>query len=155
MKKLRLVVTLNCNRKCPGCCNNYWDFSKIPYTNSFVGYDEILLTGGEPMLYVNRLIFLISSIRYINPTAKIFMYTAKTTPAVELDAISSMLDGITITLHEQSDVIPFERFNSMPYRFMLNGKSLRLNIFKGIKIKTPKGWKVKKKYGMGRYLPIA
>jgi hypothetical protein len=29
-KKLRLLVTTQCPNKCPVCCNDSWDFSKLP-----------------------------------------------------------------------------------------------------------------------------
>jgi len=51
------------------------------------------------------------------------------------------LDGITITLHTQRDVLPFKAFASFT-----NGikRSLRVNIFKGVYIsQIPKGWAVK------------
>ena len=48
-KKLRLLVTAKCHNKCPMCCNNQFDFEKIPVVDR-LDYDEISITGGEPLL---------------------------------------------------------------------------------------------------------
>lgn len=37
IKKLRLVLTLSCNRHCDGCCNNQWDWSKVHVFNGECG----------------------------------------------------------------------------------------------------------------------
>lgn len=50
MEKLRLLVTTKCPNKCPMCCNNSWDFSKLPVVEHF-NYKEIMITGGEPLLF--------------------------------------------------------------------------------------------------------
>ena len=34
-RKLRLLVTTDCPNHCPLCCNNSWDFSKLPSVTSF------------------------------------------------------------------------------------------------------------------------
>lgn len=47
-KKLRLLVTEKCHNKCPMCCNNKFDIEKIPVVDRF-DYDEISITGGEPL----------------------------------------------------------------------------------------------------------
>jgi molybdenum cofactor biosynthesis enzyme MoaA len=44
MKKLRLLVTSECNRSCSGCCNKEWDLDKLPVCESYKDYDEIYLT---------------------------------------------------------------------------------------------------------------
>jgi hypothetical protein len=147
MKKLRLLITKKCNRRCKGCCNNDWQLDKLPICTSFENYDEIILTGGEVMLFPNLVIDTINKIRIENPLAKIYMYTAFvfTTRIFE---ILTLLDGITVTLHTQSDVKKFKWFNELLFftdKFLY--KSLRLNIFDGIKM--PKkinldNWQVKK-----------
>lgn len=44
-RKLRLLVTTDCPNHCPLCCNNSWDFSKLPSVTSF-DYDEVMITDG-------------------------------------------------------------------------------------------------------------
>ena len=53
MEKLRLLVTTKCPNKCPMCCNNSWDFSKLPVVEHF-NYKEIMITGGEPLLFPGK-----------------------------------------------------------------------------------------------------
>ena len=135
MKKLRLVLFEACNRKCPGCCNKDWDLKNLPVCNSFEGYDEILLTGGEPMLSPGLIAATICNIRW-QSNAKVFVYTAKTDSPIDLLGILMLADGITITIHDQNDVKGFESFAhllSLTKGFATTGfRSLRVNIFKGI-----------------------
>ena len=151
-RKLRLLVTDTCNRKCPQCCNNKYDLDALPMVETFAGFDEILLTGGEPMLdsyLVNR---ISSTIRMENKKAKIYMYTAKTDfPHALLITLLLYLDGLTITLHEQDDVYNFVDFIMMLHKIygVSVPRSLRVSIFKGVNIKPHKalikcyGWKIK------------
>lgn len=63
-KKLRLFVTTRCPNKCPMCYNNSWDFSKLPVVDRW-NYEEIMITGGEPLLFNNSLLGLVLSIKDI------------------------------------------------------------------------------------------
>lgn len=131
--KLRLLVRPDCNRACPGCCNKQWDLTDLPICDSFTGYDEIMLTGGEPMMDYAKVIRITQDIRKQDPTVPIFMYTAKTTPVNELGIALFNLSGVTVTLHKQSDVEPFLKFNEYVKTWKLHKKrTLRLNIFKPI-----------------------
>ena len=50
-KTARFLVT----RKCPGCCNTYttvMSTAKFVKLEEVTGYDEVCITGGEPMLNV-------------------------------------------------------------------------------------------------------
>lgn len=134
MKALRLILFKQCHKHCEGCCNGDWDLDNLPVVESFSGYDEILLTGGEPMLDHNLVMRVIKQIRQENENAKVFMYTAMPQHPNIFDVLKE-LDGITITIHEQSDVKDYYHFNSLvPLSF--RDKSLRVNIFKGIKVST-------------------
>ena len=64
MEKLRLLVTTKCPNKCPMCCNNSWDFSKLPVVEHF-NYKEIMITGGEPLLFPEKLVNLAESIKTV------------------------------------------------------------------------------------------
>uniref|UniRef100_A0A6H2A3H0 Putative iron-sulfur binding domain containing protein n=1 Tax=viral metagenome TaxID=1070528 RepID=A0A6H2A3H0_9ZZZZ len=135
MKKLRLIIFKECNKSCIGCCNKDWDLKNLPIETDFSQYDEILLTGGEPMLVPLSIIRTIKRIRHANKTAKIYLYTAKTYPPLDLLSVLNFLDGITVTLHEQWDVEEFRFFNNIITGSEIT-KSFRLNIFKGIDIKN-------------------
>ena len=126
MKKLRLLLFEECDRNCAGCCNKDWDLASLPVETQFYQYDEIILTGGEPMLNMRLVLTTIEAIRLQNKTAKIFLYTAKTDEPLDLLAMMKYIDGITITLHNQSDLEPFLLFNEL---LNVENKSLRLNIF--------------------------
>ncbi len=135
-KKLRLLITKECNRNCAGCCNKDWDLDSLPIINSYKGFKLIMLTGGEPMLKPLGIVDVIGEIKEQNKEAKIILYTAKIDEIGKIVGLLCFLDGITITLHEQADVADFVAF----YDFMimyenqlsLKDKSLRLNVFAGI-----------------------
>lgn len=146
MKSLRLLLLKECNRSCAGCCNKEWDLDALPICQSFQGYDEIILTGGEPFLKPELILSTILKIKLENPIAKIFVYTAKTdTENKYLINILDLIDGLTVTLHEQEDVKDFCFFTGWIRKNNFSHLSLRLNIFKGVKINSfwKLGWKVK------------
>ena len=137
MKKLRLLITAICDRNCPGCCNKDWDLKGLDnVNNNFHNYDEILLTGGEPLLTTEILINTITKIKEQNPTARIFIYTANYNPIKhEYLLFIHDVDGITVTIHEQKDVQDFVKLDEHLSKIEgINRKSLRLNIFSGISI---------------------
>lgn len=63
------------------CCNNQFDFDTLPVVDRW-DYDEIMITGGEPLSSVKKvryLINLITSIKLIQqaqglPIAKFYVY---------------------------------------------------------------------------------
>jgi organic radical activating enzyme len=136
MKILRLLVTKECNRNCKGCCNKDWDLDNLPIVNHY-NYEEIILTGGEPLLYLDEVTDLIREIRK-KSKAKIYLYTAFVEN--EYDSIFNILncvDGITLTLHTQKDILPFEKLDKKMQQILEPWtKSLRLNVFKGIEVYT-------------------
>jgi len=148
MKKLRLLVTDKCNRACPGCCNKEWDLSALPKCTSYEGYDEVILTGGEPMLVPGRLMSIIMDIKIENPDALIYMYSAKMDDPVAMRDILKYIDGVCLTVHEYKDGCHFVdldwclRTNSA---FKIKDKSLRLNIFKesGFQLRYMNDWQIK------------
>jgi hypothetical protein len=154
MKILRLLLFSACNRDCEGCCNKDWDLKALPAITDFTDYDQILLTGGEPMLSPRRIWEAIGTIRKQNRTAKIYLYTALVRAELfDLLNDSHGLDGVTLTLHEQNDVTP----ELLAFLFLApREKSLRLNVFEGVSLPSDvkafgqrverdvlDGWKVK------------
>ena len=100
MEKLRLLVTTKCPNKCPMCCNNSWDFSKLPVVEHF-NYKEIMITGGEPLLFPEKLANLAESIKTVQKLAygnkgKLFLYTAL---ADMLPNYIRYFDGVVYTPH--------------------------------------------------------
>lgn len=143
-KTLRLIYTPKCNRSCEGCCNKDFDLPNLPRPDHF-NYDEIFITGGEPLLYVDQLIGFIKAIRLVS-NAKIYVYTAMVDNLEGLKKIFKITDGLTVTLHEPADQNPFYWFNKyLEKNPSLPRKSLRLNVFKGVNLKNDYPyWKIKK-----------
>lgn len=103
--KLRLLVTTKCPNKCPMCCNNSWDFSKLPVVEHF-NYKEIMITGGEPLLFPEKLANLAESIKTVQKLAygnkgKLFLYTAL---ADMLPNYIRYFDGVVYTPHSVNDI---------------------------------------------------
>lgn len=136
MKKLRLLITDKCDRNCTGCCNNDYDLDKLPVCESFVGYDEIMLTGGEPMLDMANIVNVSDIIREQNGNALIILYTAKPRSIDRIiDLIRyNVIDSFTLTLHENKDSIDF--YSSVNHKYFKVLEELkhrpRLNIFKDV-----------------------
>jgi len=130
-KTLRLLVTKNCNRSCEGCCNKQWNLKKLPLVNfnEINNYKEIILTGGEPMIDPNKIFKVINKIKQKNKDLSIYMYTAKIDNITAIKLLLMLLDGITITIHEEKDWTSFLNLNNRLNEYELK-KSLRLNIFK-------------------------
>lgn len=133
-RKLRLLLTERCNRSCAGCCNHAYDLRALPILQDRQAWDEVFLTGGEPMLDPDQVIATAVS---FGPAAKVYLYTAKVDDLNATLRVLFALDGMTLTLHEPSDVEPFLALNQV----LLNasqrgwlGWSLRLNVFKGVRL---------------------
>jgi len=137
MLKLRLLVTKDCDRDCEGCCNKEYDLDALPKVDTFKGFSEILLTGGEPMLDPVQLAYIIGTARgSAHPATRLYLYTANVLDTLTTVSILGMIDGVTLTLHSEDDVSPFYRLQELiKLTPELQKKSLRLNIFK--EVKTP------------------
>ena len=161
-KKLRLLVTAKCHNKCPMCCNNQFDFEKIPVVDR-LDYDEISITGGEPLLSGcgYKTLELVDSIKNIQqaiglPESKFYLYTSYFGRAT-LKICSYNFDGICLTPHKKADIDKFIDINAMMLKLkrlnVTRNKfnpdcSLRLNLFADMKALLPKDidlsmWKVK------------
>ena len=143
LKTLRLLLFSACNRDCDQCCNKDWDLKALPIERDFTQYDEVLLTGGEPMLSPRRVWEAVEHIRAQNTTAKIHLYTAMVRPVL-VDLLRHNLDGVTLTLHDQNDVTEtLYAFLAIAPRLQ-PAKSLRLNVFEGVVVEDVEGWQVKR-----------
>jgi organic radical activating enzyme len=108
--KARVIVTKKCNRRCPGCCNrkHLGNVDKVAFDDLFK-YDEISITGGEPMMVSisARVVEMVHRLKMGGYKGKIWLYTAYS-HKVETYWGSKMLvdevDGITYTLHYSSDM---------------------------------------------------
>ena len=144
MKTLRLLLVDYCDRECEGCCNKDWDLDNLPYEYNFGQYQQVILTGGEPMLNPQLILEVVDQIKWQNEMTAVILYTAKVDDWKGILAMMNVLDGLTVTLHEQKDVVPFFHLDYM-MRLLYPSQSLRLNVFKGVKLTMEAGgiWQIK------------
>lgn len=127
-KKLRLLLTEQCNRDCSGCCNKDWELSKLPVCTDYTKYKMIMLTGGEPMLQPELVMQAIDTIcRQTN--APIILYTADLSNWNQLMRILERIDGITVTLHTPEDTVRFKSFDRRYQPSEQIKERMRLNVF--------------------------
>ncbi len=76
----RVVLTDKCNLDCSFCCmkekETYYSFKN--QTALWIAkqrYDEIGITGGEPLVEPEKLIQFICLLKYFNREAKVYLYT--------------------------------------------------------------------------------
>jgi organic radical activating enzyme len=115
-KTARLIVTYNCNRSCPGCCNTHGNtVRKIENIEELLGYEEIILTGGEPMLLGFKLLDFIYRIHDLKFKGNIYLYTAYWNDAnMNYRELLQLVDGITFTIHAEAndkDIISLKRLS--------------------------------------------
>lgn len=102
-KTARVIVTYKCNRSCPGCCNGHGNsVRKIENIEELLGYEEIILTGGEPMLLGSTLQEFIQKLRVGMYSGKIYLYTAHWKDSRFNHEIIKMVNGITFTIHAEA-----------------------------------------------------
>jgi hypothetical protein len=142
VSKARLLITKSCRRNCSYCCNNHPDLIKqmttINTLEALVDYDEIMLTGGEPMDDSSRTENILHQIRWINSYATLLMYTARYDES-GIRRCLPLLNGVQYTLHKSStiqDIDDFCRFQDHVAPFAIT-KSFRLSIHPEIKFFIP------------------
>lgn len=130
MKIARVIVTWDCPRDCDLCCNkNLPAEAKPRRVADLKGYDQVLLTGGEPTLYPVRLLEIVRELRQQTPAEKqkVYLYTALYRPA--LGSLVEVTDGVHYSLHHPlhpADLEGFYRFQRLIGAYP--GKSFRLYI---------------------------
>jgi organic radical activating enzyme len=150
-KKARVILTLKCPRNCSYCANkakaNRAQMQPLKDIEDLKGYDQVILTGGEPLLEVLRLNAILRKLNTFRPI-KIYLYTAIWMPFFE-EEVANFLDGITFTMHPNQtgyyeDGAHFQNMqlclNRLPKEFCA---SRRLRIFDGAYrdlILTPGAW---------------
>lgn len=123
---------------------------KVPVVDR-IDYDEIMITGGEPLLYPLLVRELIQGLRVLRhgTQTKFYVYTSVAHPAI-FPTVLDEADGIVLTPHNEGSIDLFCRLNANLLRApeKTNGKSLRLCLFPDIKAMLPQGidlslWQVK------------
>ena len=130
-KTARVIITFGCDRACEYCVNKYAyiinQAVRIKDLNQLIGFDEIVITGGEPLLYIERTRNILMNLEYgMVPNVKKYLYTAIFNPNMHM--IIDYLDGITYTVHtdHDEDQLAFDNFED--FIRIHNNKSYRLAI---------------------------
>lgn len=128
-KTARVIVTTNCNRNCLGCCNS--KLNEIPDMadiSMLAKYEEIVITGGEPMLNPDSLLEFIKALRKQNKKQKIYLYTAHLVMD-EHRKILGKLDGITVTLHAEATDNDIRNLKYMSELLYVHMEDLDMRLF--------------------------
>lgn len=102
-KTARVIVTLKCNRKCPGCCNtNLPEYREAHTDEELLDYEEIVITGGEPMLIPGKVLEFINRMWVKGYKGKnVSVYLLLEWQRDKQRNFERKLDGFTFTLHAE------------------------------------------------------
>ena len=115
-RKARVIITFKCNRRCVNCCNTYKSIidagKHIRSITELAGYDQVILTGGEPMLFPDTVIGICEQLG--KQGSEVFLYTALWVP--QITTILKLVKGIHYTVHSPAsdcDMIGFYKFQDL------------------------------------------
>lgn len=115
-KTARVIVTFGCNRKCPGCCNSQLpEYRTIHSDEELMKYQEIVITGGEPMLIPGKVLEFINRMWDKGYRGKMYLYTSLWNGKGISKEILKELDGFTFTLHAEctdADIIALKNLSN-------------------------------------------
>jgi organic radical activating enzyme len=133
----RVIITEECERNCSYCCNKYESILKDAIRADSLEeiinkHDVICLTGGEPMLDIDRTLDIIKHIKEKAPEKTLYLYTAKYDYRIE--DIIPLVDGIHYTMHENSTMKDIDDLACIQVTFHGHHeeKSFRLFLHSGI-----------------------
>lgn len=138
-KKLRLLVTTKCHNNCPMCCNKQFNFDTLPIVDRW-DYEEVMITGGEPLSSIKKVRYLITLIEGIKavqkaqglPISKFYLYTSTRNVGL-LKKIIPYLDGMVYTPHNIQEIHTLLNFTYILRGWDIRKKvSLRLNLFENV-----------------------
>lgn len=133
MKTARILITTECHNDCEYCCNKLPEIKKRIKFTTFdevikMDYDVYCITGGEPLLEIQKATRLASRIKWRNAAARLYLYTAippefywKLSSAEKHD-LFYLLDGVNYGVHNV-----FSNFYTVP-RDMRKFVNTRLHI---------------------------
>jgi organic radical activating enzyme len=110
----RLVMTLKCNRGCTYCPNGFYKklMTKLENFDDLDKYNNICITGGEPLLDCSTLLALLDDLRLLRGNFKIYLYASDYDPVtVSLPGVMQRINGLTWTLHENTSFDDMQKFN--------------------------------------------
>ena len=101
----RVITTFKCVRNCSYCVNKNKEVinqaKRIRCITTLKGYEEILITGGEPTLFPVDVGNLAVQLRRQNPLVKLYLYTTRCDK--KLSDILEEFDGATYTLRSDAN----------------------------------------------------
>jgi organic radical activating enzyme len=100
------------------------NIKEIKNLNELKKYSTIMITGGEPTLYIEKVNILLKEIKKTLPNTKLYYYTATFSNKFK-ELIFPYIDGIQFSLHENILNKDLEQFLELQ-------KDLEQNIFKNI-----------------------
>ena len=99
--KARLILTFDCPRHCPNCANDQIAaiaaIPRVATIRELDIYDEIILTGGEPMLDPEATLGFVLDLKTRRMARTVYLYTALWSPAIH--DLLRIVDGIHYTIH--------------------------------------------------------
>jgi len=147
MKTLRLILWRDCPRACSTCPNKSIECGSVKpffFNEDLSGYDEIILTGGEPLMRPGLLRTVAEEIKR-QTDAKVYVYSAWDGDLSFIADTLSYVDGITLSLYTWRDVSRIPELTELIKAKGLDTRSLRINSFLAPVDADPEIWKVKYK----------
>lgn len=106
-KSLRIAITKTCNLSCTYCCMEYdWvkdkftAYSDIQGVPNLIQYDSYCITGGEPLLYLEK---TLTTAKYLKEYTgkKVYLYTNGLLLTDEIATqLHKNIDGVTVGIHD-------------------------------------------------------
>ena len=156
MSKLRLLLWRDCIRSCKHCPNLRLEDPPQLNVGELEEYDEIILTGGEPLMYPRALDAVLHQVNCRRKeTSNLFLYTAMPSPVDAFINAVDQVDGVTLTVYNSKrmrDVwVAMARMKDAEF-----AKTNRLITFKDVKVPDwIEGWEHKvKEYLENCPLPV-
>lgn len=141
---VRLIITFNCNRDCSGCCNSYTSvmqqLKEIKDIKELEKYDKIIITGGEPNLYIEEVEEFLKIIKKEFPNKIIYFYTAFYSK--DFKKLYSYLDGIQFSIHEKNTEYDLLNFPILQKEFQELKKIKKISLRLYIDNKNKNEWNV-------------
>jgi len=136
MKSARVIITFDCPRKCENCCNKSKSIIDsaihIKHAYELSEFDEIMITGGEPMLYPKLVSKFISE---TSPGQKLLLYAAMYAP--DLTWMVDLFDGIQYSIHSPASKDDIDGFMSFQDAIIGKHGSYRLHVDANINTSIP------------------
>ena len=146
----RLILFFDCPRRCIGCCNEHEalraQMQKVDSLDALESYEEIIVTGGEPMYRAADTVEFIQRLRRRFPDKTVYLYTALFSHRMR--ELAELIDGVHYTIHDGPNMLDAVNGFSLAQReFELNpawaGKSIRLYIDNRVAVRIavlPRVW---------------